>query len=130
MRRIISDSEMLLRSTPRALALGLREAKRSEIGLLPINSRSSASVRRSLKKSRSWISAPFCERNSLALRQLDQFSCSSIYALLPEESRRGVLENAARAAFELESWEKLESILERLESELGATNSIKAILAD
>ena len=71
-KRTISSSGSSATFTPSFLALGLRDANMSEMGLSPANSRSSASVKRSLKKSLSSISAPLCERNSLALRQLVQ----------------------------------------------------------
>ena len=72
MSRIRSSSVRDPASKPRALKLGLFQEKTSDAGRAPRIPRSSASVKGSLKKSRSSSSAPPCERNSLALRQLDQ----------------------------------------------------------
>ena len=72
MRLSISLSDNLEGSIPRALKLGLFMARMSEMALSPIIAFKFASLRGYLKISLSTTSAPFCKRNSLAVRQLDQ----------------------------------------------------------
>ncbi len=55
---------------------------------------------------------------------------SEFFSSLPVDSQRRVLENAARAAFEIEKWEMFDNLCSRLEDEYNLENVVQTILVE